>query len=259
MERRQFGIPEIEARRFRRFSGWRLDGSGGLNALQYGHSAVPCDQPIWSKRPRFGPDQMDSECGMLLFAARCGSPTGLCLRDLDAPALRAAVASHGVDEVVARRIFARVHRDGAGTLDGVQGLSRAARRVAGGAGVPGTGDHRAPAVGRRVREVSVPPARRAGGRGGADPAARSRGRPGAEAAAAPGRRRGWKPLPVGKYVSASARRRAARWRVTSAPPGGWARSAACAPGRSSTRSARWRRRPTGRCAGWCSWAWASHS
>ena len=55
------------------------------------------------------------------------SPDGLCLRDLDAPALRAAVARHGVDEVVARRIFARVHRDGASTLDGVEGLSRAAR------------------------------------------------------------------------------------------------------------------------------------
>jgi 23S rRNA (adenine2503-C2)-methyltransferase len=55
------------------------------------------------------------------------SDDGLCLRDLDAHALRAAVAGHGVDQVVARRIFARVHRDGAATLDGVQGLSRAAR------------------------------------------------------------------------------------------------------------------------------------
>jgi 23S rRNA (adenine2503-C2)-methyltransferase len=51
----------------------------------------------------------------------------LNLRDLAWPALRAAVASYGVDEVVARRIFARVHREGKGHLDGVVGLSRPAR------------------------------------------------------------------------------------------------------------------------------------
>jgi 23S rRNA (adenine2503-C2)-methyltransferase len=51
----------------------------------------------------------------------------LNLRDLDAAGLRAAVAPYGVDEVVARRIFARVHRDGGTTLDGVAGLSRVAR------------------------------------------------------------------------------------------------------------------------------------
>jgi 23S rRNA (adenine2503-C2)-methyltransferase len=55
------------------------------------------------------------------------APERLNLRDLDAASLRAAVARHGVDEVVARRIFSRVHRHGATTLDGVEGLSRAAR------------------------------------------------------------------------------------------------------------------------------------
>jgi 23S rRNA (adenine2503-C2)-methyltransferase len=53
--------------------------------------------------------------------------TPLVLRDLDWPGLRAAVAPYGVDEAVARRVFARVHRDGASDLDGVAGLSRAAR------------------------------------------------------------------------------------------------------------------------------------
>jgi 23S rRNA (adenine2503-C2)-methyltransferase len=51
----------------------------------------------------------------------------LNLRDLDAGALRAAVARYGVDAVVAGRIFSRVHRHGAVTLDQVAGLSRAAR------------------------------------------------------------------------------------------------------------------------------------
>jgi 23S rRNA (adenine2503-C2)-methyltransferase len=53
--------------------------------------------------------------------------TPLVLRDLDWPGLRAAVAPYGVDEAVARRVFARVHRDGASDLDGVAGLSREAR------------------------------------------------------------------------------------------------------------------------------------
>jgi 23S rRNA (adenine2503-C2)-methyltransferase len=51
----------------------------------------------------------------------------LNLRDLAWPALRAAVAPYGVDQVVARRIFARVHREGGSHLDGVVGLSRPAR------------------------------------------------------------------------------------------------------------------------------------
>jgi 23S rRNA (adenine2503-C2)-methyltransferase len=51
----------------------------------------------------------------------------LNLRDLDAPGLRAAVARYGVDEVVAGRIFARVHRHGTSTLEGVPGLTREAR------------------------------------------------------------------------------------------------------------------------------------
>src|SRR4051812_37149177 len=37
------------------------------------------------------------------------------------------MATYGVDEVVARRIFARVHREGGGDLDGVVGLSRPSR------------------------------------------------------------------------------------------------------------------------------------
>ena len=212
------------------------------------------------------PDHMDSEAE----AARSHvtvrrsmriSDDGLCLRDLDALALRAAVARHGVDQVVARRIFARVHRDGASTLDGVAGLSRAAREsLAGVVEFPGAGDHRAAPVGRRVREVPVPPARRPGGRGGADPAARSRGRPGAEAAAAAGaggpagaaageQIHGLRQLAGGLRAGV----RLLRHRAAGGDP------QPGAPGRSSTRSARWPPRPTTRCAGWCSWAWASRS
>ena len=51
----------------------------------------------------------------------------LNLRDLDATGLRAAVERYGVDEVIAGRIFARVHRHGASTLEGVVGLPRVAR------------------------------------------------------------------------------------------------------------------------------------
>jgi hypothetical protein len=51
----------------------------------------------------------------------------LNLRDLAWPALRASVAAYGVDQVVARRIFARIHREGGSDLDGVVGLSRPAR------------------------------------------------------------------------------------------------------------------------------------
>jgi 23S rRNA (adenine2503-C2)-methyltransferase len=54
-------------------------------------------------------------------------PPRLNLRDLDAASLRAAVAPYGVDEVVARRIFAAVHRHGATTLEGVVGLGREPR------------------------------------------------------------------------------------------------------------------------------------
>ncbi len=55
------------------------------------------------------------------------APVRLNLRDLDVASLRDAVAPYGVDEVVARRIFARVHRHGASTLEGVVGLGREAR------------------------------------------------------------------------------------------------------------------------------------
>jgi 23S rRNA (adenine2503-C2)-methyltransferase len=53
----------------------------------------------------------------------------LNLRDLDAPGLRAAVARYGVDQVVAGRIFSRVHRHGAESLDQVAGLTRVAREA----------------------------------------------------------------------------------------------------------------------------------
>jgi 23S rRNA (adenine2503-C2)-methyltransferase len=55
------------------------------------------------------------------------TPERLNLRDLDAASLRAAVEPYGVNEVVARRIFARIHRHGATTLDAVVGLARQAR------------------------------------------------------------------------------------------------------------------------------------
>jgi 23S rRNA (adenine2503-C2)-methyltransferase len=57
----------------------------------------------------------------------------LLLADHDWPALRAVVARHGVDQVVARRLFSRVHdsqRGGAGlaeVLEDVPGLTREAR------------------------------------------------------------------------------------------------------------------------------------
>ncbi len=51
----------------------------------------------------------------------------LNLRDLDAAGLRAAVARYGVDQTVAGRIFSRVHRHGAVSLDDVPGLTRQSR------------------------------------------------------------------------------------------------------------------------------------
>jgi 23S rRNA (adenine2503-C2)-methyltransferase len=55
----------------------------------------------------------------------------LNLRNLDEAALAAALASYGVTLPVARRVFARVHRDHATTLEGVRGLAHAqARRIA---------------------------------------------------------------------------------------------------------------------------------
>ncbi len=53
----------------------------------------------------------------------------LNVRNLDCLAMEAALAPYGVDAVVARRVFARVHRDGAADLDPVRGLSGAARRA----------------------------------------------------------------------------------------------------------------------------------
>ncbi len=53
----------------------------------------------------------------------------LNLRDLDAAAMQAALQPYGVDATVGRRIFARVHRDGAADLEPVRGLAGAARRA----------------------------------------------------------------------------------------------------------------------------------
>lgn len=49
----------------------------------------------------------------------------LNLRNLDAAETAAALAPFGVPADVARRVFARVHRDGAANLDGVRGLAKA--------------------------------------------------------------------------------------------------------------------------------------
>lgn len=54
-------------------------------------------------------------------------PGTLCLADLDWPGLRAVVAGYGVDEVVARRIFAHVQRSGGTSLAAVAGLRAEAR------------------------------------------------------------------------------------------------------------------------------------
>ncbi|HXU83433.1 MAG TPA: rRNA methyltransferase, partial [Polyangia bacterium] len=53
----------------------------------------------------------------------------LNLRNLDAAETAAALAPFGVGADVARRVFARVHRDWATTLDGVRGLSHAQIRA----------------------------------------------------------------------------------------------------------------------------------
>ena len=50
------------------------------------------------------------------------------LRDLDWPALRARLAEHGVGERVARKVFARVHRDWATSLDDLDALPGSVRR-----------------------------------------------------------------------------------------------------------------------------------
>jgi 23S rRNA (adenine2503-C2)-methyltransferase len=59
----------------------------------------------------------------------------LNLRDLDWPAMRAALGRLGCDQTVARRIFARVHREGASSLEGIPGLTRQAREALKGAAV----------------------------------------------------------------------------------------------------------------------------
>jgi 23S rRNA (adenine2503-C2)-methyltransferase len=51
------------------------------------------------------------------------------LRDLDWPAMSQVLAGHGVGERVARKVFARVHKDWATTLDDLVLLSLATRRA----------------------------------------------------------------------------------------------------------------------------------
>jgi 23S rRNA (adenine2503-C2)-methyltransferase len=53
----------------------------------------------------------------------------LNLRNLDESGTITALAPHGVPPEVARRVFARVHRDGSDQLQGVRGLSRASARA----------------------------------------------------------------------------------------------------------------------------------
>ena len=51
------------------------------------------------------------------------------LRDLDLPAMTAALAGYGVDAGKAARVFAAVHRDGVASVDGMDWLSIATRRA----------------------------------------------------------------------------------------------------------------------------------
>ncbi len=57
------------------------------------------------------------------------NPHELNLRNLDMTATVAVLRDFGVSEVVARRIFARVHRDGSTSLDNVAGLKADARKA----------------------------------------------------------------------------------------------------------------------------------
>ena len=56
------------------------------------------------------------------------------LRNLDWPALRAELAGHGVGEPVARKVFARVHRDWGSRLDDMEVLPAKVRAALAGAG-----------------------------------------------------------------------------------------------------------------------------
>ena len=145
----------------------------------------------------------------------------LNLRNLDWPAMRAALGRLGCDQTVARRIFARVHREGASSLEGIPGLTRHAREGLQAAAVfreLEVRERRVAADGFVKYLFRLPDGPRH--RGGAHPAARSRRRP---ARSRSGARRGWprrsRRCPPASTPSVSARRPAARWRATSAPPG----------------------------------------
>ena len=56
------------------------------------------------------------------------------LRNLEWPALRAELAGHGVGESVARKVFARVHRDWGSRLDDMEALPAKVRAALAGAG-----------------------------------------------------------------------------------------------------------------------------
>jgi 23S rRNA (adenine2503-C2)-methyltransferase len=58
-----------------------------------------------------------------------GRDASLNLRDLDEPSLAAALAPHGVDRAVARRIFRRVQREGRTDFDDVRGLLAGSRQA----------------------------------------------------------------------------------------------------------------------------------
>ena len=58
-----------------------------------------------------------------------GPPRPPLLRNLDWSALRTEMAAHGVGEAAARKVFARVHRDWARDLDGLQAIPAGVRRA----------------------------------------------------------------------------------------------------------------------------------
>ena len=65
------------------------------------------------------------------------APTSLLLRDLDWPATLTALSDLDLDQRVARKVFARVHRDWAADFDGIDGLpARARARLARDAAFP---------------------------------------------------------------------------------------------------------------------------
>jgi len=53
----------------------------------------------------------------------------LTLRDLDLPAMTAALAGYGIEAAKAARVFAAVQRDGVASVDGMDWLSLTIRRA----------------------------------------------------------------------------------------------------------------------------------